>query len=434
MIINLDLPLVGIKGLCSAPMGESRRSLTGPGGRAGSGRVRPSGRRDDILAVATEVFGREGLHGASLARIAAEVGVSAPALYRHFPNKYALFAHACLESARTVLSTAEQGARAGATAGRTGDPRAELEGIVTALTRLAVRHRSGGRLFGIQARHLEPEDRARFTDLVGRVRATVAGPLERWRGPLPPVDRDLLVGAGLSAVLSVAVHRPLLADDEVVAVLPPVALAVLATVLPPPATDGGTGEPRRFGPLTRREALVDAALREFTARGYPETTVEDVAGAVGMAAPTVYRQFAAKTDLLEAALQRGLHQVVAVSEAAVADAPDAVSELRALTHAYAGLWLRQPDLMTVYLTETHRLAPPARRELRAAQRAYLQRWAQLLVEAGGPGTTEEAAAYRVRAAVTLVADLRRRTRHDHQPASAERLEALMWSALGVGRA
>jgi AcrR family transcriptional regulator len=49
---------------------------------------RPPGvRREQILAVATEMFGNAGFRGVSLADIAAEVGISQPGLIHHFRSK-----------------------------------------------------------------------------------------------------------------------------------------------------------------------------------------------------------------------------------------------------------------------------------------------------------------------------------------------------------
>jgi AcrR family transcriptional regulator len=46
--------------------------------------------RDQILAAARKAFDREGLEGLSLRDIAAKVGITAMAIYRHFANKQAL--------------------------------------------------------------------------------------------------------------------------------------------------------------------------------------------------------------------------------------------------------------------------------------------------------------------------------------------------------
>lgn len=49
------------------------------------------GRRGEILAAALQVFGERGYDAGSMREIAARVGVSEPALYRHFPGKEAIF-------------------------------------------------------------------------------------------------------------------------------------------------------------------------------------------------------------------------------------------------------------------------------------------------------------------------------------------------------
>jgi AcrR family transcriptional regulator len=47
-------------------------------------------RREQILAAAAELFARHGFHGVGIDDIGAAVGVSGPALYRHFRNKDAI--------------------------------------------------------------------------------------------------------------------------------------------------------------------------------------------------------------------------------------------------------------------------------------------------------------------------------------------------------
>ncbi|BBG05204.1 MULTISPECIES: SACE_7040 family transcriptional regulator [Pseudonocardia] len=49
-------------------------------------------RREQILTEAARLFARHGFHGVSIADLGAAVGVSGPALYRHFPGKEALLA------------------------------------------------------------------------------------------------------------------------------------------------------------------------------------------------------------------------------------------------------------------------------------------------------------------------------------------------------
>lgn len=47
----------------------------------------PRDRKQQILAAAGELFREHGYHNVSVAQVAAAVGITAPALYRHFKNK-----------------------------------------------------------------------------------------------------------------------------------------------------------------------------------------------------------------------------------------------------------------------------------------------------------------------------------------------------------
>ncbi len=59
---------------------------------------------------------------------------------------------------------------------------------------------------------------------------------------------------------------------------------------------GGVQEKRRYGRSGRD--LAEAAIRQFEAKGFAATTVEDVAEAAGYSPRTFFRQFATKEDVL----------------------------------------------------------------------------------------------------------------------------------------
>jgi AcrR family transcriptional regulator len=85
----------------------------------------PAGsRRQQILAVAAQLFARHGFHGVSIADLGAAVGISGPALYRHFPGKEALLAELLVGISEHLLD----GGRA--RADRTADPHELLAALV----------------------------------------------------------------------------------------------------------------------------------------------------------------------------------------------------------------------------------------------------------------------------------------------------------------
>jgi AcrR family transcriptional regulator len=65
-------------------------------------------RREQILAVAAQLFAKHGFHGVSIADLGAAVGVSGPALYRHFPGKEALLAEMLVGISEHLLSGGQE--------------------------------------------------------------------------------------------------------------------------------------------------------------------------------------------------------------------------------------------------------------------------------------------------------------------------------------
>ncbi|MBI2818493.1 MAG: TetR/AcrR family transcriptional regulator [Acidobacteria bacterium] len=71
-----------------------------------------------------------------------------------------------------------------------------------------------------------------------------------------------------------------------------------AAIVPDMTTEGGSAEESQTVAEKRRGQIVDAAVRLFSEKGYFQTTIEDVAGAVPVSKGLVYRYFKDKTDLL----------------------------------------------------------------------------------------------------------------------------------------
>ncbi|GGO19659.1 TetR family transcriptional regulator [Microbispora rosea subsp. aerata] len=93
-------------------------------------------RRAEILAAAADLFAARGFHGVSIEDIGAAVGVSGPALYRHFSGKEALLTEMLLDISERLR---EQGARLATTA----DPdtaEAALDALLSGHIEFALNH------------------------------------------------------------------------------------------------------------------------------------------------------------------------------------------------------------------------------------------------------------------------------------------------------
>jgi AcrR family transcriptional regulator len=90
-------------------------------------------RREQILGVAAQLFARHGYHGVSMADLGAAVGISGPALYRHFPGKDALLSEMLVDISERLLAGGE------ALAAAVEEPHALLERLVAFQAEFATR-------------------------------------------------------------------------------------------------------------------------------------------------------------------------------------------------------------------------------------------------------------------------------------------------------
>jgi len=85
---------------------------------------RAGGRRDQILETAAELFARKGFNGVSINDIGAAVGISGPALYRHFTSKDAVLGEMLVDVSQRLLD------RAQAVVASTSEPRERMERLI----------------------------------------------------------------------------------------------------------------------------------------------------------------------------------------------------------------------------------------------------------------------------------------------------------------
>jgi AcrR family transcriptional regulator len=76
----------------------------------------------------------------------------------------------------------------------------------------------------------------------------------------------------------------------------------------------GRSKRRSLSPEARREAILAAALDEFTARGYEGARLDDVARRAGVAKGTIYLYFADKETLFQDLVRSLVHPVLGMLE------------------------------------------------------------------------------------------------------------------------
>jgi AcrR family transcriptional regulator len=116
-----------------------------------------------------------------------------------------------------------------------------------------------------------------------------------------------------------------------------------------------------------RNAIFDAAIEIFAAKGFDETTVEEVAQAAGVSRRSFFRYFASKDDLLA---QNVVHYGVALNEAITA-CPQTFTSLEIVRETVLSV-----GKQSVAHPHTRRVIEIAERSASARQ-AHLSRWIEV---------------------------------------------------------
>lgn len=354
-----------------------------------TGRARPaaSQRRRQLTETAARRFHRHGFHGVALADVARAVGITAPALYRHFRSKKALLASAVESGLDLVDAAWDSGGR-------------RLTDLLFALAGVALERRDLWALLQREVRHLEEPERsaiqARVETLVTRLSARVR--LERPEADEGQVSLLVTAVLGVLASPSVSGLRVPASDYQRCLTMAGVAAAraelpIPDTVLASPVTD------RTPAPRTRSEQLLETAIALFHDRGYAAVTLDQIGTAVGLTGPSIYHHFATKSELLVSAFSRAAGRLV------VEQVPRAGSAaLEQLVDAYIELGVRQRQLFGVYVTEAVNLPPQDGRRIRAELTANVMEWSTAL-RRGRPELAEAASLILVHAARGIVNDV-----------------------------
>ena len=156
------------------------------GNDAAPRRRRPKNRKAQILSAAAEAFSERGYHAVGVDDIAAVVGISGPALYRHFPTKYALFTHAVMRLADTLMAATDPALTT------ESDPESTLDAVVLAIIRTTIDNRRTGGLYRWEGRYLIGDDKIALRDAVFELGERVRRPLHRLRPELSEADTAML--------------------------------------------------------------------------------------------------------------------------------------------------------------------------------------------------------------------------------------------------
>lgn len=331
---------------------------------------RPVDRRQQVLHAAAAQFARRGYDGVSMADLAGAVGMTAPALYRHFADKSAILTGVIDSTAERMLDIARTQAQLAA-----GDRLAAcveayaveaLDRPDPAVTYLRERHRLTGVVGDARL--------ARERELFGLL-------LDPYREACPDLDpaaMQLRLIAALGAMRGWAERGVRVGRRDATTFLTGAVLAVLAApgqrspsigcVTAEPAMTGWALEP------SSHERILDAALPLFRDRGVAGVGIGEIGEASGVGATNVGRYVDSKEQILVDVYDRVAARVEVGLDDALRGAVDARDALERMAAAYCRIAFEAADLVVVVNDNRGAIPVAERPRLHRRDRRLMDRW------------------------------------------------------------
>ena len=355
---------------------------------------RPRDRKQRILAAAEHQFATMGFSQVSMAAIAADVGVGASAVYRHYRGKQDLFA-AVLDRTLSDIEVA------------IADPQRTLAESINTVARIGISNRNFGVLWMRDLPSLPESDHKL---LAGRMESITRRLGDRIHADHPSTDGQTCAQALLAMMLSPSRHTIDLGPDKAVGVITQLAARLLdaattTTRQPVSVSYAPIGMAPQV-PITKREAILAAATRLFDQRGYAAVGLNDIGAAAKITGPAIYHHFPSKIDILDAILVRG-NESLWLSLSHALNAANSVDDaLDRVIDSYAQFVYRNPSTLAVLTAEVVNLPESLREIYRLNQHNYIDEWVQLLGQCD-PRISQAEGRFRVHAAIAVINELTR---------------------------
>ncbi|MBO0839271.1 MAG: TetR/AcrR family transcriptional regulator [Sciscionella sp.] len=365
------------------------------------GTTRRRDRSQQLIAIAADLFCQHGYHRVGVDDIAAVAGISGPAIYRHFASKQQLLASVLLSALDVLADTT-----AGIVADESTPPAERLATLAATMGRLSVQRRDITALWRWQSGHLDRAGRDRVREHGTALIARWVNLLRLARGELTAADADVLCLAALSVFGSIADYRPTLPKGRLAGLLAELSTVVFATSIPPRPKNAPKPHLIVHTEIAenKRDEILAAAIPLIRRRGYHAASIEEIGQAVGLAAPSVYRHFSSKEEILMTAGRKLANQLTEHADQAAAKFDSPKEILNSLLRYYVDNFSANTDLLAIYISEVVNLTGRHRDELVSLQRSHVAQWISAL-RAASPRLDEATARTVVHAALTVVNDL-----------------------------
>ncbi|MFC4784012.1 TetR/AcrR family transcriptional regulator [Nocardioides sp. MAHUQ-72] len=384
---------------------------------------RPRNRKQLIVTAAAKQFERRGYHDASIGDIAGDVGITGPALYRHFRGKHELLV-AAIEREIEQLETSYR------------DPGRGVVELLADAARINLRPNRADALWERNQMFLEPPQR----DALGRRYDAALQPLRQAIADARPElsERDLtIITWATHGVISSgrAFEWPKLDRDRAGVLMAEAATAVTAVpgpLVPEDVTWSDASGRGHLLPASRREAALVSAVELFAARGFQAVGMDDIGAAAGISGPTLYHHFPGKTAILVTVIMRCLEALYFDLAAALGSTDEPGEALELTLASFVRINVAHGDALGALATEVVNVPEDERAPIRRVQQDYVNEWVALLTQVRTDRSAAEAEAL-VRTTQSVMNMLRKHLPAD-QGTSGRALLALGRAMVGLDQA
>lgn len=338
--------------------------------------TRRSNRKEQILAAATRLFYEQGYAGASMSDVSRSVGILKGSLYHHFGSKEDMLVHIF---AQATLETGDLMAEIEA---MEASPVERIEAFVRAWSLWYLENLEMVSVYLAEWKHLSP---ARLRDALetrrsvyDRVEALVGAACEAGEAPAA-LDRRYAAFYVLSVINGLpAWYRNGSAE-------PPQAIADMQAGMiggmvrccdgsrgggpfaddPAPGDHGGED-------ADPRAELLAAATAAFHEEGYDRTSLQDIADRTSLFRGSLYHYMDSKEGLLAEIFERATAESFALLEQIESGDCDAVDRLYRFVGSWSLWYLRNLEVVSVYVDEWRHLTGQRREAAVATRRRAYQ--------------------------------------------------------------
>ncbi len=336
------------------------------------------------------MFADRGFVAVGIDEIAAQVGVTGPAIYRHFKGKDALFAEVLEEAIRALADALDA-----ASCSSNDTVKSVLEATVSAIlnsptaitaylherwmlkppspSMIEVERRVHLVWDRAVAEHLAGLDQLRAEVRLRSLASAFASGARHPQGVARPRLDELFVASGL-AVMHAEIHAAGAESDAV---------------------------PRWRPAATRHEEILDAALVLFRARGVSDVGIDEIGVAAGISGPTVYYYFPSKAHIVLDAFERAGERITAGIGDVLRSATSPLDALEKLIRSHVKVAMDTLDLIVLSSRERDAVPSGERERFRRRNRIIVDGWISVVREVR-PDLTEAETQLLVRTVFSLM--------------------------------